>query len=168
MDELVALAQQQLEQVKTLCAQTGLKYLELPSAFMGVGIAVGFGQTDYVVLSVLGGGSESQLMITSGILNDIKKDRLTALEAANHLTQNNTAFPVYLHDAEVGWALIVQQTYPIQLLTAVPQFFNNCVRGMPQVVIDYRSEIPEKWNLGGRPWEWTTEDHKSLLIRSMM
>lgn len=168
MDELVALAKQQLERVKVLCAQSGLKYVDLPPEFVGVGIAIGFGQSDYVILSILGGGSENQLMITSGILTDIKRDRLAALEAANHFTQNNTAYPVYLHDAEIGWALLVQQTHPIELLLDVPQYFNNCVRALPRVVIEYRKAIPEKWDLGGRPWEWTPEDHKSLLIRSMM
>ncbi len=168
MDELVALAKQQLERVKVLCTQSGLKYVDLPSGLMGVGIAIGFGQTDYVILSILGGGSENQLMITSGVITDIKRERLAALEAANYFNQNNTAYPVYLHDAEIGWALIMQQTHPIELLLDVPEYFTNCVRALPRVVIEYRNTIPERWDLGGRPWEWTAEDHKALLIRSMM
>lgn len=35
MDELVAPAKQQLERVKVLCAQTGLKYLDLPQLAAG-------------------------------------------------------------------------------------------------------------------------------------
>jgi hypothetical protein len=169
VDELVALAAQQLERVKVLCAQSGLKYLDLPPQFIGVGIAVGFGETDFVILSVMGGGSENQLMITSGILNDINRDRLRALEAANHFNQNNTAYPVFLHDAEISWALIMQQTHPIELLLDVPEYFATCVRALPQVVIGYRNTIAEKWEqLGGRPWSWIEEDHKGLLIRSMI
>lgn len=168
MDEFVALAGQQLERVKVLCTQSGLKYVDLPHVLIGVGIAVGFGQTEYVVLSVLGGGNEGQLKITSGLVNDIKRDRLPALEAANHFTQDNTAYPVYLHDADVGWALLVQQTLPIELLLDVPQYFSNTVRAIPQVVINYRPTVAEKWDLGGRPWEWTAEDHTALLMRSMM
>src|SRR3954470_21566666 len=110
MDELIELAKQQLERVKVLCAQSGLKYQELAPTFMGGGVAVGFGETDYVILSIAGGGNENQLLVTSGVLNDIRQDRLLALEAANHFTSNNTAYPVFLHDAEVGWALLVQQT----------------------------------------------------------
>ena len=94
MDELVALAQQQLERVKVPCTQSGFKYLDLPPEFVGVGIAIGLSETDYVVLSVMGGGGEEQLMTTSGILNDITQDRLGALEAANHFNQSNTAYPV--------------------------------------------------------------------------
>ena len=168
MDELVALARPQLERIKVLCTRTGLKYVDLPPEFMGVGIAVGFGQTDFVILSVMSGGSENQLMITSGVLNDIKRDRLAALEAANTLTRDNPAYPVYLHDAEVGWALLMQQTHFVEMLLDLPEYFSNCVRALPRVIVGYRNIISEKWDLGGRPWEWTPEDHQSLLFRSMM
>lgn len=168
MDELVALAKQQLERVKVLCSQSGLNYLELAPTFMGAGVVVGFGETDYVILSVGGGGNENQLLITSGILTGIKQDRSVALEAANYFTSNNSAYPVYLHDAEVGWALLMQQTLPVELLLDVPAFFVNCVKALPQMTISYRQTIAEKWDLGGRPWQWTSEDHKGLLIRSMM
>jgi hypothetical protein len=168
MDELVALAAQQLERIKVHCRQSELKYAELPAELIGVGIAIGFGQTDYVILSVPGGGNENQVMITSGILNNIAQDRLTALEAANFFTQNNTAYPVYLHDAPIGWALLMQQTHPVELLLDMPQYFNSRIRALPKVVREYRQTVGEKWNLAGRPWEWTAEDHKGLLIRSMM
>jgi hypothetical protein len=162
------LADQQLERVKALCAQTGLKYVDLPPEWVGVGIAIGFGQTDYVVLSVMGGGNENTLMITSGVLADIKRDRLAALEAANNLTRNNPAYPVYLHDAELAWDLMMQQSHPIDLLLDVPQYFSTCVRVLPQIVTEYRKDIPGKWDLGGRPWEWTTDDHRTLLLRSLL
>jgi hypothetical protein len=167
MEEL-DLAVQQLERIKVLCTQSGLKYLELAAQFIGVGIAIGFSEVDYSILSVMGGGNENQLMITSGILNEINQDRLAALEAANYFNQSNTAYPVFLHDAQIGWALIMQQTYPIELLLDVPQYFSNCVRALPQVVVEYRNTIAEKWDLGGRAWSWTEEDHHALLIRSMM
>ncbi|HEX5495683.1 MAG TPA: hypothetical protein VFX70_14020 [Mycobacteriales bacterium] len=104
------------------------------------------------------------------MLNDIKPDRVTALEAANYFNQGNTAYPVYLHDARVGWALLMQQTHPIGYgyLLNVPQYFNSCVRALPRVVIEYRKTIAEKWDLGGRAWEWGPEDHNSLLLRSMI
>jgi hypothetical protein len=167
-DKLLGLAHQQLERIKVLCDQSGLKYVELSPALVGVGIAISFGQTDYVVLSIMGGGCENQLMVTSGVLADLKRDRLAALEAANNLTRSNTAFPIYLHDAEIGWALVLQQTHPIELLLDVPQFFTGNIRAVPQNVIECRRTIPEKWDLGGRPWEWTPEDIYSLLTRSML
>lgn len=168
MYEILPAAKQQLEKIKALCSHSALKYVDLPPEVMGVGIAIGFGQTDYVILSILGGDSSNQLMITSGIFTEIKRNRAAALEAANHFTRDNTAYPVYLHDADIGWALLMQQTHSIELLLEVPQYFNNCVRGLPQVVIEYRNIISENWDLGGRPWEWAPEDHKALLIRSMM
>lgn len=169
MDEMTELARQQIERVKVLCDQSGLKYNELGPVWMGAGIAIGFGETDYVVVSVGGGGNENQLLITSGVLNDIKRDRVMALEAANHFTSNNSAYPVYLHDAEVGWALLMQQTFPVELALDVPAFFVGfCVKALPQVVIDYRQTIAEKWDLGGRPWQWTSEDLNALLMKSML
>lgn len=169
MDELIGLARQQLERVKVLCTQSGLSYVEINPTFMGVGVAVGFSDTEYVVLSVAAGGNENQLQITSGVLFDINRDRLTALEAANSFTSDNSAYPVYLHDAEVGWDLLMQQTLPIELLLDVPPFFTEfCVRALPQVVNGYRVAIAERWDLGGRPWQWTTEDLDALLLRSML
>lgn len=168
MEELVAIARQQLERVKALCAQLGLKYVELGRQLMGVGIAIGFGPADYVILAVVGGGSENQISITSGILKDIKQDRLAALEAANHFNQNNTAYPVYLHDAEIGWALIMQLRFPIELLLHAPEHFSNYIRGAPHIVIQYRSTIAERWDLEGQPWSWTEEDIRALFTRSML
>jgi hypothetical protein len=168
VDELAALANAQLDRVKVLCSQMGFTYVDLPPEMFGVGVAVGFGQNDYVVLSIMGGGSESHLMITSGILNDIAQSRVDALAAANHFTQNNSGLPVFLHDASVGWALLLQVTLPIEVLLDVPAYFSALVRGMPGVVTEYRATVAERWELGGRPWTWSPEDHKSLLIRSMM
>lgn len=168
VEEIIALAKQELERVKALCVRAGFTYVDLPSQFMGVGIAIGFGQVDYVILSILAGGNENQLMITDGILKDIKRDRSAALEAANHFNQNNTAYPVFLHDADAGWSMIMQQTHPIELLHSVPQFFGSCVRALPLAVREYRKTIADKWDLGGQPWSWTPEDHVALLIRSML
>jgi hypothetical protein len=56
----------------------------------------------------------------------------------------------------------MQQTHPIELFLDVPQYFNLCVRSLPRAVTEYRNTIRERWDLGGRPWEWTPEDHKSL------
>lgn len=78
LEDLLAAAKATLERIKSLTTQVGLKYVELPEAPVGVGIAISFSGTKYTVLSVMGGGSESQVNITSGILRDIKQDRVTA------------------------------------------------------------------------------------------
>lgn len=168
MDEYLKGAHDQLQRVKTLCSRVGLEFVELPPQMVGVGLALGFGPNDFVILSVMGGGSESALMITSGLLKQIQPDRTAALEAANHLTRERPSFPVYLHDAEAGWALLMQQSFPIQLLSEVPGFFDANVRGMPGIATEARATIRERWDLGGLPWEWTVEDLNSLLLRSMM
>jgi hypothetical protein len=167
VEELIALANGQLGRIKALCGQIGLKYTEVPDNFLGVGVAIGFGGTDYVVLSVMGGGSESKLMITSGILKNIKQDRLAALNACNSLTSGNTMFPVYLHDAGDGWSLLLQLTYTIDLLLDNPEYFDLVVHATPQVSRQHRTEVAEKHDLGGQPWQWTAEDLSMLLLKSL-
>jgi hypothetical protein len=167
VDELIGLAKGQLGRIKALCAQVGLKYVELPDFVLGAGVGVSFGDDGHVVLSVMGGGSESKLMITSGILRDIKQDRLTALTACNSLTSGNSLFPVYLHDADNGWSLLMQLTYPIDLLLDNPEYFSLIVRAAAQIAANHRAEIAEKYDLGGGRWPWTAEDLNILLIKSM-
>ena len=41
------------------------------------------------------------------------------LEAANSLNAGNTLFTVYLHDADVGWALLLQNTLMIEAVVAL-------------------------------------------------
>jgi hypothetical protein len=168
MDELIALAKGQLGRINALCAQVGLKYTEIPDSFMGAGVGVAFSETDYVVLSVLGGGSEGKLMITCGLAKDIKQDRLAALDASNTFTRNNTIFPVFLHDAKDTWSLLVQLTYTIDLLLDNPDYFAMVVRTTPQVAAQHRAELAEKYDLGGQPWRWTSEDLGLLLLKSLL
>lgn len=168
MEELVAVAKQQLNRIKVMLSQAGLRYTELPDQIFGVGVAVRFNQIDYVIVTVMAGGMENQLMLTSGILNNINQDRLAALDACNSFNKSNTAYPVFLHDAADGWAILTQQTHSIELLMDVPEHLFGNVRGLPQVAAQYRADIAEKWALGGQAWGWNDEDHKSLLIRSML
>ena len=167
LDEMIALAKSQLGRIKALCAQVGLRYVELPDNIFGPGIAVGFGEVGHVVLSVMGGGSEGKLMITSGILRDIKQDRLAALEACNSFTSGNTLFPVFLHAAQNGWSLLMQLTYTIDLLLDNPEYFSLVVRTTPQIAAEHRAEIAEKYDLGGQLWQWTAEDLSMLLAKSL-
>lgn len=168
MDELIALAKGQLGRIKALCAQVELKYVEIPDSFMGAGVGVAFSETDYVILSILGGGSEGKLMITCGLAKDIKQDRLTALDASNTFTRNNTIFPVYLHDAEDTWSLLMQLTYTVDLLLDNPDYFAMVVRTTPQVAAQHRAELAEKYDLGGQPWQWTPDDLGLLLLKSLL
>lgn len=134
---------------------------------MWVGIAIGFGQTDYTILSV-SNSDPNQLTVTGGILKDIKRDLVAALTIVNQFNQNNTSYTVYLHDAEVGWSLLVQRTTPLQVFVDSPAYLNAQIRGLPKAVQELRGEIAEKTELGGQPWSWTAEDQRNLLNRSMI
>lgn len=165
---MVALAGQQLERVKVVLSQLGLKYAIIPPTWVGVGVAVGFGEIDYCVLSVMGGGGEGQLMVTCGILRDLDRDRSQALEAANLFNQRNSSYTVYLHDAEAGWALLMQRTIPVEVCLDVPGYLRSLVQGLPVAAQELRQELATERNVGGRPWAWTAEDQAELLLRSML
>ncbi|WP_194905276.1 hypothetical protein [Catenulispora rubra] len=167
-----ALAAQQLNRIKVLCDGLGLKYLELPDFVMGVGMVVGFGETEYALLSIMA-GQENRIMVSGGIVkdinhDDINHDRLAALEAANSFTRDNTFFPVYFHDAEAGWSLILHQTHLLEAMLAAPDYFSLIVRTVPQMVTEYRRQLAEKGTVIGTAWRWTPEDHNLLLIKSIL
>lgn len=166
-EEFEAAARQTLDRILDMCTQLGLKYLEIPSQILGIGAGVGFAEEDFVVLSVPEDGDSNELMITSGVLNDIKKDRISALEACNSFTCGNSLFPVYLHAADAGWALLMQQTNLVPLLLKNPDYFAFMVRTVPQVAAERRAEATERWEVGGRPWKWDRDELGILLIRSL-
>jgi len=165
-DDLIGRAAQQLDRVKDALTSSGLRFVDLGSTVMGVGLGIAWSDTDYVVLSV-SGGLEDVLNLTAGILKDVTHDRLNVLNVCNNLTQNNSAYPFYLHDAEVGWDIHVQQRYPIDVLLAAPSFFRSCVGDLPTIAKEGRNKFIEA-GVQGEPHTWNDEDLHRLLVRSML
>lgn len=124
-DQLGA-ARDQMERVKGLVAQVGLRYDDLLAVPVGVGIGVAFDEARFLVLSVLGGGSESQLLLTAGVAHDIVDDRLAGLEFCNGHTCANAAFPCVLHRADDGTDILVQQRYPSRCSSGRPTTSPRC------------------------------------------
>jgi hypothetical protein len=168
VDELLGVAAGQLERIKVAISQLGLKYVDLAPATFGVGIGIAWGETEFVVLSIAGGGNENQLMMTSGVLRDVKQDRLAVLDACNRRNQNNSSYLFYLHDAEVGWDVLLQNTYPIELLLDVPPFFQAVVTSLPRETQEARTQFAEEWSFGGEPYRWNDDGVARLLLRSMI
>lgn len=165
-EDLLVVAKATLGRVKSLTTQVGWKYIELPEPPMpiGVGFAVAFEGTQYVVLSV-NYSLENQLNITSGILRDIQQDRLTALDLCNGMVRDNPAYPIYLHDAPMGWDILVSNVFPVRMLFESPTFFANTVRGLPLVAENMRPKFLEA-GLGGQPFN--LENLNRLLMVSML
>lgn len=167
MQDILGAAKATMERIKALTTQVGMTYVELPEVLAGVGIAVRFGETQFTVLSVMGGGNEGQLNLTAGVLRDIQQNRLEALALCNSLVRDNPAYPTYLHEAQVGWDILVSNMLPVSLLIQVPLFFTASVRALPQMADSIRPEFVEA-GLGGQPFHWNEDDLNRLLLVSIM
>lgn len=167
MEQLLNLARQQLEQAKTALTKIGLKYVELDPFVMGVGVGVPFGPSDYVVISVSGGGNESMLNVTSGVLQDLPQDPLKILTICNELTRDNPTFPHFLHDAQAGWAVLVQHRALATVLYDVPGMMQVIVENLPVIARECREKLTAA-GVAGRPYDWNATDANHLLVRSLM
>lgn len=167
MDNLLDLAQRQLEQAKDALTKIGLRYTELDPFIMGVGVGVPFGPADYVVISVSGGGNESMLNVTSGVLQDLSQDPLKILSICNDLTRDNPTFPHFLHDAQAGWAVLVQHRTLATVLYDVPGMMQVIVENLPVIARQSREKLTAA-GVTGRPYDWNATDANHLLIRSLM
>ncbi len=164
--DLLGSARETVRRLEALSQTVGLKYLELPEAPVSAGIAIGFGDVDYVVVSVIG-GDEATVSISCGVLRDIERDEARALRLCNDLTRNRPAYPVYLHDAPIGWDILLSTQLPTQILLADPAFYDALVRGLPTIAAEARAAAEES-RLGGAPYRWTEDDVQRLLVCSSM
>jgi hypothetical protein len=171
IEDVFATAEASLETVKSLLSQVNLRYVELAGGIaggaLGVGVAVPFADAQYSVLSVMGGGNEAQLYITCGVLRDVRHERATALELCNKLVRNSPAYPIFLHEAEVGWDILISNVFSIRALAADPQFLADSVRGLPVVADAVRPRFSEA-GLGGAPFQWNDKDLRRVFLESML
>ncbi len=135
---------------------------------VGFGLAIESENNNFIVLSVIGKPNENQLMLTSGVLKSIKQNRLVALDACNRRNSNNTSYNVFLHDADIGWDIIIQCTYPVQLLVDVPPFLQAMLKGIPLQANEVRNEFTTLDDLGGTAYLWNEDDVQRVFMRSMV
>jgi hypothetical protein len=159
-------AVQQLGRIKKALARLGIKFFELNRDVFGAGVGVARDGEGFMVLSV-SGPAAGILNITVGILKNVSHERLRLLELCNSLTRDNTAFPVYLHDAPDGWDVHVQQRYLIDLLEEKPWFFRACVENLPATAETARVKFQEA-GIAGEPYARNISDAQRLLIRSLV
>jgi hypothetical protein len=102
------------------------------------------------------------------VLKNVIKDRHGLLENCNRATRNNSAYPVFLHDAEAGWDILTQQQFPVEHVIANPGFMRANVENLPIAASRTRQTLLQN-GVTGSVHSWSTgEDLRSLLIRSMM
>lgn len=160
-------AREPMQAVRNALTSQGLRFVDLDEFVMGLGVAIGFGDAGYVIASISHGAAGS-LYLTSGIVRDVNRDPLPVLQACNRRTQGNPAFAVFLHDADAGWDVLLQQKHPVGLMTDIPELLAMNVRSFPQVAGEARTELAADPRIGGRPYVWSDIDLQQLLIRSLM
>jgi hypothetical protein len=83
------------------------------------------------------------------------------------MVRDNPAYPIYLHEAEIGWDILVSNIYPVTLLVNNPAFFVNSVKALPMQADILRPEFAEA-GLGGEVFTWDADDRQRLFMESMM
>lgn len=164
---LLAPAARQLERVKAMLTEHELRFTDLGEAVVGVGVALCWGETDWVVVSINGGGNENAIAVTAGILKNCSQDRPLLLDTCNSMTRDNTVYPVYLHDAADGWDVLVQQRFHIDLVLTNPVFFRNTLVNLPTYARQKREELVTA-GIQGDTHLWDGETIHRLFIRSML
>ncbi|MEH0935828.1 hypothetical protein [Micromonospora psammae] len=166
VDDYLAPARPTLARTLQIVSGAGLRYVDLGEGIVGVGAAVPFGPEAFSVVSVAAGGNEGTVNLTIGVLKDVRQDRLAVLDECNSLTQDNAAYPYYLHDAEIGWDVLLQVRLPITVVNAVPAYFLALLQQLPGYSDKGREKISAV--VGGKPYQWNQEDCQRLLLRSLM
>lgn len=167
IDELWAPTMDELNRFRMLAEQCGFASQEIPRSPSAAHAGIVVDETDFVVLS-LEFGAHSNPHISSGVLRDITADEPTALEACNARTRSRPSHPCFLAraDGPLGADVIIQQSFPSQLLFETPGFFKYCIESLPDVVRDARERLLGQ-GLGGYPFRWTEQDAQRVATRAM-
>jgi len=165
MDDLDQARQQtrmKMDLVRGILRRAGLNFVDL-ECVMGSGVGVPFDPQNFVIVSAMHFGDAVNIAVP--VLKDLNQDRLPILTECNRLTQNNPAYPFYLHDAEVGWAVLVAAVFPTPVLARVEDYAVALARQLPGLAKASRERIAAV--AGGRPFSWP-EDVQEMLLRSLM
>jgi hypothetical protein len=166
--DLFGKANAQMDRVKSALGKLALTYHDMGVVVVGVGVCVPFGEEGFTALSVSGGGSEGLLHLTSGVLKNVRQDdKLRILEMCNAETSNNSTFPTYLHAANAGWDILVQQRIWANMLLNDGDAFKAFIQMMPQVAKERRDKFIAA-GVVGESYAWNEDDLHRLVARSML
>jgi hypothetical protein len=162
----IADARSGLHRVERVLLELGVRYTSLDDHGVGVGVSVAWGDEAFLVVSVPLFNPHTA-NITAGVLRDVERDRLAVLDACNRRNQSNPAWTYLLHDAELGWDVIVQQSFPIQLLVDVPPFLGACLEPTVHEVEEALPAFREA-GVGGRRHSLGAGDAARVMSRGLI
>lgn len=156
-----------LRRLQQVLESNGARCTPLPTpAFpCGVGVGLLIGQ-DMATVSV-GFPPESHMAnLTVGVFKDVSQDRLEVLDVCNKCTRNHAGFPVYLHDAEAGWDVLVQVRFLVDQLVDDGDMLIAYLQQLPAAAEHARAEFAAA-GVAGERYQADAQDFGRLLIRSL-
>jgi len=167
IEEWRADAEVTLNAVRLILESCGLASVDVePIAMLAGGAAIGWQEGGFSVVTVGLGGSESLINIATGAMKDVPHDRLSILETCNACTRDNPLFPVYLHDAEIGWDILVHQRWPLEAFGDSPGLLGIFLQVQQQKADEAREKGLARSLEGGR-FVWDDDDIKRLAISTV-
>lgn len=143
----------------------GLQYFKPGATFMmGAGYGIAWKDGTFTAVAVAA-GNEAYAQVSTGVLLGVDRERAALLEQCNRWNQNQPAYPVYLHDAENGWTVLMHTSFPILLLETAPEFFGMLVAELPRIAARARAEFT---GVGGRAFHWGADDLEKLVQSTLM
>jgi hypothetical protein len=143
----------------------GITYVELGFHLGASGIGIAWTDDNYVVVAVDSGGV---MYISSGVSGHIVGERLTILDTCNDFNQEQVTPVMFLYQDEddqgVPWrqSVLLQQKYPVPLVTSVPRFFEATLNMMPELTSQARQLLVDR-GIRGTPYLWNDEQARLLL-----
>lgn len=158
-------AEATLQGAKLLLDQAGLNYVDVPSMF-GRSVALSWGDENFVLVSVAGPPNDHSVFLTCPVLGELEQNRTLLLEQCNYFTWSNPAFPVFLHDAEEGWAVLVATSDPAAVFHQVAGLLVSKIQGIRGAASVIRQGFLDA-GARGSLWEWRSDHLSSLATRSV-
>src|SRR5262249_8726677 len=142
--------------IASLLDSFGLKYVEVPPFLGNVGVAVGWDDDNYVVISADDDGIS---YVSSGLAWDVSGDRGAILEACNAHNAEFAAPVMFVYDDEDDdgrpWrqSVLLQNKFPVALLQAAPAFFKTVLSMMPELTPAARERLVDR-GVRGHLYSW--------------
>jgi hypothetical protein len=163
----LAEAGEALQRLRQVLESRGVQYTALPVPALPCGLGVGLlvGQ-DLITVSVGSPPDSHMANLTGGVLKNVAEDRLQVLDLCNRCTRGNAGFPVYLHDAQAGWDVLVQVRFLVDQLAEDGDMLIAYLQQLPGAAENARADFATA-GIASERYQADAADFERLLLRSL-